>query len=490
MEKKKRIGLLIAVCLGTFLASLDISIVNVALPAIQKDLGSDMSGLQWIINSYAICLSAFMLSVSSLSDRYGHKKMWLLGVLLFTIGSFICAVAGSMSVLILGRVVQGFSGAILIPSAMSMISYAYPNSRERVAAVGIWSALSALALILGPLLGGVLVHYLSWHSIFSINLPIGIAAFSIGLWSIDERSYKEDASLDPYGQILSIICLSLLSCGLIKMGETGSLSTVSILCIIGFIITLVLFVLVEKKVSKPILQLDLFKNKFFSGINFASFILGFSCYSSLFFFSIYLQRVQGYEPQEAGFRMMPQFFVTGVVSLFFGKLNKYFTTHALMKFGYAIAGLSMIIMSFFDSNTSYITVGSFFALLGLGMGLAVPSTGAMVMDAVGEKQFAMASATMNALRQMGMSIGIALLASLMSVVAILSMSKNLSGVVSDNILSISENAIRYNVFLDDSALIKDIYLTSMTKGFDLAMLLSGIGCFIALFVIAKVKKDS
>ena len=175
----KRIGLLIAVCLGTFLASLDISIVNVALPAIQASLNSDLAGLQWIVNAYAICLSAFMLSASALSDRYGHKKVWLLGIALFTAGSYLCAVAATMPMLLLGRALQGVAGAVLIPGAMSMIAYAYPDPKERVGAIGIWSALSALALILGPFLGGWLVHYVGWHGIFSINLPIGVVAFAI-----------------------------------------------------------------------------------------------------------------------------------------------------------------------------------------------------------------------------------------------------------------------------------------------------------------------
>lgn len=490
MPQHKRVGLLIAVCLGTFLASLDISIVNVALPAIQESLGSDLAGLQWIVNAYAICLSAFMLSASAFSDRYGHKKVWLLGIAFFTLGSFICAVAGSMPMLLIGRMVQGIAGAVLIPGAMSMIAYAYPEPKERVGAIGIWSALSALALILGPFLGGFLVHYTGWHGIFSINLPIGVVAFGLGLWSMTERRYPEEAALDPAGQLLSVVGLGLLSFGLIEAGEQGFMAMEPLALLAAFVGVFGLFLWFELRVARPLVDLSLFKNPFFSVVNLASFIMGFAGYSSLFFFSVFLQQVQGQAPQQAGMQMMPQFILMGLVSLSFGRLNRYVSTRVLMNLGYGLVGLAMVLMTSFAVNTPYAVIGGLFALLGVGMGLAVPATGMVVMSAVAPQQFAMASATMNALRQTGMSIGIALLASVMSVQASYVMQERLAAVGVADLMRVVEEAIRYHRFVGEPlALVRQAYLAGMESGFSVVMGAAGVSCLFVMLLLCRVKKS-
>lgn len=491
IPQHKRRGLLIAVCLGTFLASLDISIVNVALPAIQESLNSDLAGLQWIVNAYAICLSALMLSASAFSDRYGHKKVWLTGIALFTFGSYLCAVAANMPMLLLGRVVQGMAGAVLIPGAMSMISYAYPDPKERVGAIGIWSALSALALILGPFLGGWLVHYTGWHGIFSINLPIGLVAFALGMWSIPERRYPDDAALDPAGQLLSIIGLGLLSYGLIQAGEWGFTAPVPLALLLAFILVFGVFIWLELKVDKPLVNLRLFKDPFFSAVNFASFVMGFAGYSSLFFFSVFLQQVQGQAPEQAGMQMMPQFILMGVVSLSFGRLNQWVKTHILMNLGYGLVGLSMVLMTVFGVETPYWLIGSLFALLGVGMGLAVPATGMVVMSAVAPQQFAMASATMNALRQTGMSIGIALLASVMSIQASYVMMVKLTELGVANVVKVAEEAIRYHRFVSEPlTLVRQAYLAGMESGFSVVMGTAGVACLFVMLLLCRVRRPA
>ena len=207
MQRFRRPALVLAAYLGTFLASLDISIVNVALPTLQQALHTDMAGLQWVINAYAIALSAVMLSAGPLGDRYGHRRMWLLSVATFTVGSLLCACAGSLSALVAGRAVQGVAGALLIPSAMPILSHAFHDPRQRARAIGGWSAFSALALVLGPLLGGELVQHAGWPSIFLINLPLGLLALALGAWGIPERRHPQHAALDPAGQLLSIVAL-------------------------------------------------------------------------------------------------------------------------------------------------------------------------------------------------------------------------------------------------------------------------------------------
>lgn len=489
ISQHKRIGLLIAVCLGTFLASLDISIVNVALPAIQESLNSDLAGLQWIVTIYALTLSAFMLSASALSDRYGHKKIWLLGIALFTLGSLLCAVAINMPMLLFGRALQGVAGAVLIPGAMSMIAYAYPDPKERVAAIGIWSALSALALILGPFLGGWLVHYIGWHGIFSINLPIGGLAFALGCWGIPERAYPKDAALDPLGQLLSISGLGLLSYGLIQAGALGFTATQPLLLLGAFLLVFLLFIWVESSAAKPLVNLSLFKDPFFSAVNFASFVMGFAGYSSLFFFSVFLQQIQGQPPEQAGMQMMPQFMVMAVVSLSFGRLNRHVSTRVLMNIGYGLVGLAMVLMATVTAQTPYLSIGMLFALLGVGMGLAVPATGMVVMSAVPPQQFAMASAVMNAVRQTGMSIGIALLASVMSLQASHVMLAKLQPLALPDAMAIVAAAVRHHRFVGEPvALIKQAYLAGMESGFGVVMGAAGVSCLFVMLLLLRVKR--
>ena len=342
MQRYRRPALVAAAYLGTFLASLDISIVNVALPTLQQALATDLGGLQWVVNAYAICLSAFMLSAGPLGDRFGHKRCWLIGVLLFCLGSALCALAQELSLLLAGRAVQGLAGALLIPGAMPILSHAFPEPRQRAHVIGGWSAFSALALILGPLLGGLLLEHLGWQSIFLINLPIGLLALALGGWGISERKYPQHAALDPQGQILSVLCLGALTYGLIVAGEDGFGSREALTSLLLATLALLALIQVERRVQRPLVPVALFRQRPFAVANLASFILGFSCYSSLFFFSIFLQQIQGWSAADTGLRMLPQFVVTGVVSMLFGRLHRRIPLPWLMVGGYGLVGLATV----------------------------------------------------------------------------------------------------------------------------------------------------
>lgn len=252
MQRYRRAALVAAAYLGTFLASLDISIVNVALPTLQTALATDMAGLQWVVNAYALCLSACMLSAGPLGDRHGHKRIWLLGVALFTVGSLLCALAASLPLLLAGRAVQGVAGALLIPGAMPILSHAFPDPRERAHVIGGWSAFSALALILGPLLGGMLLETTGWQSIFLINLPLGLLAMLLGAWGITERHYREQAALDRTGQVLSIVWLGALTYGLIALGEADGPGGMAAWPSLGVaLLAFIAFLAVEARAPRP-----------------------------------------------------------------------------------------------------------------------------------------------------------------------------------------------------------------------------------------------
>lgn len=416
-----------AVYLGTFMATLAISIVSVALPAIQAALQTDMAGLQWIVGSYALFLSAFMLSAGPLGDRYGRKRAWLLGIVLFTSGSAICACATSLAMLIMGASLQGAAGALVIPGSLSILTQAYPDPARRAHVIGGWSSFSAVSLILGPVLGGLLVDNIGWQSIFLINVPIGLLTTGLGLFGITESSDPEQAAFDPAGQILSIIFLGALTYGLIAAGQSGWTAGGVLLALGTAALALLAFIGVEMRTARPVLPADLFRDSAFASANFASFALGFSGYSSLFLFSLFLQQAQGWSATQAGWRMGPVFMAMAVVSSLFGWLSGRYGTWRMMLAGYLLIAISMLAMSVFSPTTSYLAISPLFALLGIGLGLSIPSTSAAAMESAPRERTGSASATMNALRQSGMTIAIALLGTVMSARAIASATAALAG---------------------------------------------------------------
>ena len=319
--------------------------------------------------------------------------------------------------LLAGRAVQGVAGALLIPGALSLLTQAFPDPRERQA-IGIWASSNATALIAGPVLGGVLVAHFSWQSIFLINLPLGALAVALGMWSIRESAHPEHAAFDPLGQALSVVWLGALAYGLIAAGEHGWDSRPAGLALALAAAGLAAFVTVELRARRPVLPLGLFRDRGYAVTNFASFVLGFSGYSSLFFFSLYLQQVQGLSPLAAGSQLAPQFIASGIASTVFGKLNPRFGLPRLMIAGYALIGAAMLGMTGLDAHTPYALTCALMVLLGVGSGLALPATSMAVMATVPRERSGMASATMNALRQSGMTIGIALLGALMSARAV------------------------------------------------------------------------
>lgn len=259
VDEMRRLFLILAVCLGTFMATLDISIVNVALPAIGEDLGASLSMLQWIIDAYALCLSALILSVGPISDRYGRKKVWLMGIVIFTLGSAICAFSTSSQMLIIGRIIQGIAAAALIPGALSIITQAFNNDIERIKIIGVWSAVSALSLIIGPILGGFLVDTFDWMTIFLINIPIGLLTLFLGFVGIDESADPDKAAFDPLGQLLSIVALGSVTFALIEAGDKGWGNYLTLGGLIIFLMAVLAFIWVEKRVKKPLLPFFLFK---------------------------------------------------------------------------------------------------------------------------------------------------------------------------------------------------------------------------------------
>ena len=410
---RKTVGT-IAVYIGTCMATIAISIVTVALPAIQRDLEVDMTGLQWIVGSYGLCLSAFMLSAGPLGDRYGRKQVWLIGVAIFALGSALAAGASTLPMLIAGCAIQGVAGALVIPGALSILSQAYHEAGQLSRVIGGLASVSAVSLILGPFVGGILVDLFGWFSVFLLNVPLGFAALALGALGIAESADPDHAAFDPAGQLLSIALLASLTFALTEAGRSGWGAPLALIafCVTG--VSFFAFLVVEARASQPVFPVDLFADRTFASVNIASFVLGFMGYSSLFFFSLFLQNAQGLSATQAGLRMAPIFLSMGVFSFRFGTISGRFGMMRPMIGGYAAMGVAMLGMTTFAPDTPYGSLLALFLLLGIGMGLSVPATSAAIMAITPRARTGASSATLNTMRQSGMTIGIALLGSLMA----------------------------------------------------------------------------
>lgn len=410
--------LLAAVFLGTFMALLDMSIVTVALPAIQSDLSAGMAGVQWVVDSYILCLSSLMLSGGALGDRYGRRRLWLSGVALFTAGSALCAIATGLSVLVCGRLIQGTAAAFLVPGALSILTQSFPHTAQRARLIGWWGMFGGLSVVLGPVLGGLLVDQFGWPSIFLINVPLGLLTLSLGFAAIPESADPAHASIDFPGQVLSVLWLGALSYALITGRGTGWTSPSPLIALVVALVAFIAFVAVELSADHPMLPIRYFKNTAFAATNAASFILGFGSYAIFFFLSLYLQQVRHHSATAAGMRFLPLCGAIMLVSVVSGRLTGRHGPRIPMIGGYTLTGLGLLGMCLFEPDTSDLVIGLVSAVTGLGMGMALPATNASVFITVPRERSGTAAATVNATRQTGTALGVAILGGVISAYAV------------------------------------------------------------------------
>lgn len=487
MNPSRRVALVAAIYLGTFIASLDISIVNLALPTLQYALDTDLAGLQWVVDAYALCLSAFMLSSGPLSDRYGRKLTWLLGVGLFSFGSLLCALATSLPLLLFGRAVQGIAGALLIPGALSILTQAFHDPGQRAQVIGGWTSFSALSLILGPLLGGLLVEHAGWQSIFLINLPPRPAGARPGPVGHRGNRAPRARRLRSPGAAAQRGLAGGVDLRPDRRGRGRLVVSTAWPALLLAGVGLLGFLFVERRTARPLLPLGLFRQAGFAVCNLASFVLGFSGYASLFFLSLFFQQVQGASAQQAGFYLAPQFLAMGALSMLFGRLQRHVPLRRLLVLGYLVIGLAMLALAACGTGTAYPWVGLLLVALGLGMGLAVPGTGLAVMASVARERSGMASATMNTLRQAGMAVGIALLGALLSGRAIVVLGDRLEELGIADAQRLATQAITAHRLPGSLAGLDAELPAALAEGFRLAMLVAGASALLAAALLWRLR---
>jgi EmrB/QacA subfamily drug resistance transporter len=405
---------LAAVSFGLFMIMLDNTVVNVALPSIQRELGVGLSELQWIVTGYALAFAALMLTGGKLADLLGRRLVFVVGLAIFTLASLACGLAGSGEVLIGARIVQGAGAALMNPATLAIIAATFPP-RQRGTAIGIWAGVSAVALAIGPLVGGLITEHVNWNWIFFINVPVGILAIAASLLVIREsRDESEGQRLDLPGLLTSGIGLFALTYGLIEANTHGWTSTRIVVSFAVAVVSLVGFVLLERHQRLPMLDLTLFRSGTFAGANLVVLLVALAMFGVFFFVSLYMQNVLGYSPVAAGAAFLPMTILVILVAPVAGRMSDRIGSRWLMTAGMALLSIQLLYFSQLGANATYWNLLPAMLVGGLGMSLTMTPSAAAAMRALPVDKSGVGSAVLNAFRQVGGSVGIALMGAIVA----------------------------------------------------------------------------
>jgi EmrB/QacA subfamily drug resistance transporter len=404
---------LAVLCLSLIIIGLDNTILNVALPTMQRELNATGSELQWIVDSYVLVFAGLLLTAGALGDRFGRKLALYIGFAIFAVGSGIAAFADTPGQLIALRAVMGVGGAFIMPSTLSILTNIFPSS-ERPKAIAIWAASAGLAIPLGPVLGGWLLEHFSWGSVFFINLPIIAVAAVLGAVLVPESRDPHVTPLDPAGALLSIAGLAALLYAIIEAPVKGWGSGEILAWFVAAAVLLVGFVVWERRVAHPMLDVHLFRNPRFTAASLAVTLVFFSMFGMLFFLTQYLQFVLGYDALASGLRVTPV-----AVGIMFGagsstRIVERIGTKIVVTYGLAIAALGLAILSTISDTSGYGTVLTALMIMGFGMGSAMAPATESIMGAVPQAKAGVGSAVNDTTRQVGGALGVAILGSLLS----------------------------------------------------------------------------
>jgi EmrB/QacA subfamily drug resistance transporter len=399
---------LLAVCIGTFMLLLDVTIVNTALPYIERALDASFTDLQWVIDAYALSLAALLLTGGSLADLFGRRLVFVIGLVVFTAASLACGLAGSPLALNLARAVQGIGGALMFATALALLANAFQGP-ERGTAFGLWGATTGAAVAIGPLVGGALTQGFGWEYIFFVNVPIGIGAVVLSLMKVDESRNPAGGRVDWIGLVTFSAGLFCLVFALIR-GNAEGWSSAPILGLLGAAaVLLIAFWLAERHQRQPMLDLSLFRKPAFDGASIAAFSLSAAMFSMFLYLTLYVQNALGYSALEAGLRFLPVTLLSFLVAPLSGKLAGRFGVRWFIAGGLALVGLGLLLMRRIQPGDDWTALLAGFLIAGGGIGAVNPALATAAISVVEPQRSGMASGINSTFRQVGIATGTAAL---------------------------------------------------------------------------------
>lgn len=403
-------AVLAAVSIPMFMVTLDNLVVTTALPVIRHELGASLSHLQWFVNAYTLPFAALLLTAAALGDRIGRRRLFVAGIALFTLASAACAMATAPWMLIAARALQGVGGAAVMPLSLTLLAAAVPG-RLRPAAIGIWGGISGLGVAVGPLVGGAVVEGLHWSWIFWLNVPIGLIAIVLATGVLRE-SRRDETRLDPLGLLLSASGVLALVWGVIRGQDHGWTTGLTLTMLIGAGVLLALFVAWERHTTSPMLPMRLFRSRAFRNVNAVTLAFSVGVFGSVFLLAQFFQIVQGQSPLGSGLRTMPWTMAPMVVAPIAGLVINRIGARALIVTGQALLATALGWMALISTaDVAYSSMVPPFLLAGVGMGLTFAPTSTLALASVSMESQGVASGTLNTLRELGVAIGVAVLAS-------------------------------------------------------------------------------
>ncbi len=397
---------LVLVSIATFMLLLDVTVVNVALPDIQRELGASLSSLQWVVDAYSLMLAAFLLTAGSLGDRLGRRRVFTIGFGIFTFASFLCGISDDTTLLNLARGLQGVGGAGMFATSLALIGQEF-HGKDRATAFGVWGATIGGAVAVGPLVGGVLTESFGWEWIFFVNVPIGIAAMVLTERKIVNVFAERPEPIDFPGLVTFSLSLFLLIFGLIRGNPEGWGSGLIIACLVGAAVLMAAFIAVELRSEHPMLDFSLFRKAAFNGVSAVAFALSAGMFALFLYLTIYIQGVLDFSPLEAGLRFLPLTILGFIVAPIAGALSNRIPIRILLGVGMSLVGVGLLLMHGISVDSQWTTLLAGFIVAGIGIGTTNPGIGQAAIAVVPPEKAGMGSGINTTFRQVGISTGVA-----------------------------------------------------------------------------------